>query len=137
MFTFYDDMYDFEEESWNICFNETLGKWITFYSWIPSFSENIYNVYFSFDRDTSKNIAKLGICNSDSDFADGITLSNNLLSDELDKTKSDDYWIVGELGLKNRNIPTGDGITTTLEFEIIRDVWSNYDDFKIETIDGK
>jgi hypothetical protein len=61
MFTFYDDSKGFEEVVWNLCWNEMFSKWITFYSWIPSFSENIYNQYFSFDRDSSKYITKLAM----------------------------------------------------------------------------
>lgn len=38
-------------EYWNLCFNETIGEFITFYSWIPSLSCNIDNIYFSFNRD--------------------------------------------------------------------------------------
>ena len=79
MFTFYDDLYGFEERVWNVCFNELIGKWITFYSWIPSYSENIYNQYFSFNRDTSKYISKLGISNIKSSFPDGIVVSNNII----------------------------------------------------------
>jgi len=41
MFTFYDDVYKDEEKVWNLCYNELLGEFITFYSWVPSFSENI------------------------------------------------------------------------------------------------
>ena len=59
MFTFYDDVDAIEEKAWNLCFNEPLEKFITFYSWIPSYSENINNIFFSFDRDTSKYISKL------------------------------------------------------------------------------
>ena len=59
MFTFYDDVDTIEEKVWNLCFSEVLEKFITFYSWVPSFSENINNVFFTFDRDTSKYIAKL------------------------------------------------------------------------------
>ena len=59
MFTFYDDVDTIEEKAWNLCFNEPLEKFITFYSWVPSYSENIDNIYFSFDRDTSKYMAKL------------------------------------------------------------------------------
>lgn len=81
MFTFYDNLYGFEEKVWNICYNEILGKWITFYSWVPSYSENIYNQYFSFNRDTSKWISKLGTCLKGSDFADGILLSENIIKD--------------------------------------------------------
>ena len=59
MFTFYDDIDTIEEKVWNLCFNEPLEKFITFYSWVPSYSENIDNIFFSFDRDTSKYIAKI------------------------------------------------------------------------------
>jgi hypothetical protein len=41
MFTFYDDVYEDEEKVWNLCYNELLEQFITFYSWIPSYSENI------------------------------------------------------------------------------------------------
>ena len=59
MFTFYDDVDTIEEKVWNLCFNEPLEKFVTFYSWVPSYSENINNIFFTFDRDTSKYIAKL------------------------------------------------------------------------------
>ena len=59
MFTFYDDVDTIEEKAWNLCFNEPLEKFITFYSWVPLYSENINNIFFSFDRDASKYIAKL------------------------------------------------------------------------------
>jgi hypothetical protein len=75
MFTFYDNLYGEEEKVWNICYNEILNKWITFYSWVPSYSEAINNLYFSFDRTTSKFITKLGVSNENSEDADGICLS--------------------------------------------------------------
>lgn len=81
LFTFYDNLYGHQEEIWNICFNELLNKWITFYSWVPSYSENIDNMYFSFDRNTSKKIAKLGISKSNNDFSNGIVLSENVYND--------------------------------------------------------
>lgn len=59
MFTFYDDINTLEEKVWNLCYNEVLDKFVTFYSWVPSFSENIDNIFFTFDRNTSKAIAKL------------------------------------------------------------------------------
>lgn len=58
MFTFYDDLNIKEEKVWNLCYNEIMQKFTTFYSWIPSYSENINNIFFSFDRETSKKIAK-------------------------------------------------------------------------------
>ena len=69
MFTFYDNTYGFEEKAWNICWNEIHQKFITFYSWIPSYSENIDNQFYSFDRNTSKFIAKLS-------GVDGLYLTN-------------------------------------------------------------
>ncbi len=59
MFTFYDDLNIKEEKVWNLCYNEVLQTFVTFYSWVPSYSENIDNIFFSFDRNTSKEIAKL------------------------------------------------------------------------------
>jgi len=37
--------------------------------------ENIHNIPFSFNRDVTKWIAKLGISHCDNSFADGIVLS--------------------------------------------------------------
>nr|DAG89824.1 MAG TPA: hypothetical protein [Crassvirales sp.] len=62
-----------------------LDKFITFYSWVPSFMENINNIPFSFNRETSKWIAKLGTSHSTSSFADGITLTNVVFDPTLDE----------------------------------------------------
>jgi len=51
MFTFYS-----ETKEWNLCYNENLQKFITYYSWTPSHSANINNVFFSFNKEVSKNI---------------------------------------------------------------------------------
>jgi len=64
MFTYYDNLEGLEEKAWNLCYNESLDMFVTFYSWIPSMMENINNIPFSFDRNTSKYIAKLGISKS-------------------------------------------------------------------------
>lgn len=79
MFTFYDNSQGLSEKSWNLCWNEVLGIFTTFYSWIPSEMVNIDNIPFSFDRTTVKAISKLGISDHGNDFSDGITLTNNLL----------------------------------------------------------
>ena len=79
MFTFYDNLYGISEKSWNLCYNEMLGIFTTFYSWIPSDMCNIDNIPFSFNRDTVKAIGKLGVSKHGTDFSDGITLSNNIL----------------------------------------------------------
>jgi hypothetical protein len=88
MFTFYDNTYGFEEKVWNLCWNEILERFITFYSWVPSYSENINNIPFSFDRTTSKWIAKLGTSHAKSSFADGITLTNVIIEDSFRDNKS-------------------------------------------------
>lgn len=123
MFTFYDNLYGFEEKVWNLCFNEYQQKWITFYSWVPSYSENIYNQYFSFDRNTSKWIAKLGVSQSGNDFSDGVTVDNVIITDN-------NYQAT--LSLSNRNLPTGDGATYTINYVLERDNYNNYTKFKIE-----
>lgn len=125
MFTFYDNLYGFEEKVWNLCYNEALQKWITFYSWVPSYSENIFNQYFSFDRNTSKWIAKLGISNHNNDFSDGVTVKNNII------TSAD--WD-SNLYLDNRTLPEGDNITfEDSTFELERDNYLNYKNFKVTT----
>lgn len=87
MFTFYDDINTLEEKAWNLCYNELLGKFITFYSWLPSFSENIDNIYFSFDRTSSKNILSISYNSSD------IIISNNNLSNVEESIYPELYYI--------------------------------------------
>lgn len=98
MFTFYDNLYGIHEKAWNLCWNEVLELFVTFYSWIPSEMQNIDNIPFSFDRDTVKAISKLGISDHGNDFSDGVTLSNNVLNVDYtgftvpDKTLSMSYY---------------------------------------------
>ena len=130
MFTFYDNLHGFNEKVWNLCYNETLGMWVTFYSWVPSYSENIYNQYFSFDRNTSKYIAKLGISKKDSDFADGVTLENNTIDQTtIDQTVGNTWQTT--LNLSNRNLPSGDNIIYDITYELVRDNQGNYKKFEI------
>ncbi len=79
MFTFYDNVYGTQDKSWNLCWNEILGVFTTFYSWIPSDLVNIDNIPFSFDRNTVKAISKLGVSDHGNDFSDGVTLTNTVL----------------------------------------------------------
>lgn len=126
MFTFYDNLENNEETVWNICYNETLQKWITFYSWVPSYSENINNQFFTFDRNTSKWIAKLGASKEGNYFSDSIVLSNNEIPNN---GKAKDK--IGEFNIINTNISNID--KAEKEFRIIsaniKD-WEKY--FKIE-----
>lgn len=123
MFTFYDNLHGFEEKIWNLCWNEDLQKWITFYSWVPSYSENIYNQYFSFDRNTSKWITKLGISHYGNSFSDGVTLENNIITED---------GLTTTLHLSNRILPTGDNIRYSIEYSLERDNYGNYKLFNIE-----
>lgn len=119
MFTFYDNLYGFEEKAWNICFNELLGKWITFYSWIPSYSANIDNIFFSFDRDSSKIYSKLAQSTTSNPCANGVTLDNPIGGS-------------GVLSLSNRYLPSAEyGITPHVSYTLERDPRGHYKHFSI------
>lgn len=128
MFTFYDNTYGFEEKAWNLCWNEYIQKFVTFYSWIPSFSENIYNTYFSFDRNTSKWIAKLGTSKKESDFAEGITLSKTVIEPYNSNTEG---IKIGNLSISDSLLPNSDGIRYTYSFSLEHDPLGNYNYFEL------
>lgn len=161
LFTFYDNTYGFEEKVWNLCWNELLQQFVTFYSWVPSVMENINNIPFSFNRDTSKWLAKLGTSHSDNSFADGITLSNNIINNTYDTNYSisdiDTYqytyqdkegkditvyskvplearkYLVGILSLSNRTLPTMNALPK-ITYSIERDISGNYNKFYIDKV---
>lgn len=158
MFTFYDNTTGFQEKVWNLCYNELLDKFITFYSWVPSFMENINNIPFSFNRDTSKWIAKLGTSHSTSSFADGITLTKVVFDPTLDErvvqnisvpisylTKNGTYkttygtvmttsYFVGILQLSNRVIPNYN-VPYDINYELCRDIYGNYKSFTLKKLE--
>ena len=45
-----------DELAWNLCYNEILQKFETFYSWIPLASANIDNQFYSFDREYAREL---------------------------------------------------------------------------------
>jgi len=47
MFTFYKNLEYGNMLAWNLCYNEVTKKMTTFYSWIPLYSDNINNTYYS------------------------------------------------------------------------------------------
>ena len=118
MFTFYDDLRTLEEKTWSLCYNEFLNKWITFYSWVPSYSANIDSVFFTFDRNASKMFAKLGVSTTDNPAADGVTLYNPLAGG-------------GTLSLSNRYLPNSDKVQSDVSFSIERDALGFYKYFRI------
>lgn len=158
LFTFYDNTYGFEEKVWNLCWNELLQKFITFYSWVPSYMENINNIPFSFDRNTSKWIAKLGTSHTENSFADGITLSNVVVENfenesgeivndfqvtvpyvtKTGEWKTVNYIVasscrtkyIGMLSLSNRVLPDSQ-VKYNITYSLERDQYGNYKNFEI------
>ena len=111
MFTFYDNLYGTHEKSWNLCWNELLGIFTTFYSWIPSEMQNIDNIPFSFDRNTVKAIGKLGVSDHGNDYSDGVTLSNNVLEVKHEEPKKQQVgdqeyieYVKATFQVKNKNL---------------------------------
>lgn len=160
LFTFYDNTYGFEEKVWNLCWNELLQKFITFYSWVPSYMENINNIPFSFNRDTSKWISKLGTSHTENSFADGITLSNVIIENLENKRgevvtnfkvpvsyiNKEGEWVttnysiandnksrkkyIGVLSLSNRILPDSQ-LHYQVSYSLQRDQYGNYKKFEI------
>lgn len=158
MFTFYDNTQGFEEKVWNLCWNELLQKFITFYSWVPSYMENINNIPFSFDRNTSKWVAKLGISHIESSFAEGITLTNVITNDTikddaavdnlnipityLDKHgqfktiygKAQNSKFIAGLFLSPKVLPNNQ-VCYNVKFSLEHDIQNNYKMFTIEPLE--
>ena len=122
MFTFYDDIYQDEEKVWNLCYNELLGAFITFYSWVPSFSANIDTKFFTFDRDTAKELSLLAKCNYSIQENQGVLVDNPVCDDSslqfeqitIDETLVDE---INENGFKI--ISSGDIILPDLYYSTI------------------
>lgn len=104
MFTFYDNTYGYEEKVWNLCWNEIVQQFVTFYSWIPSYSANIDNQFYSFDRNTSKYISKLS-------GVDGLSLDNPYIDLKPTNLILNPYF---SLNLNNRFIPNN----VSIEYEL-------------------
>lgn len=82
MFTFIKDNF-----TWNLCYNERQGMWITKYSWMPVYSENINNQFYSFSLDQSKEgDAKLYLHGRTGVF-DEIDYTDNNSTNQLKPTK--------------------------------------------------
>lgn len=120
MFTYYDDLNGFEEKVWNLCYNEKIERWTTFYSWIPSFSVNLYNNYFTFDRDTSKYVAKLGVSWNKSNDSTGIVLDSD--TQEVPLLDNGTF----NLRLKDVQEPNVKGIDISYKYSSHRDIYGFY-----------
>lgn len=73
MFTFYN--YETGKE-WNLCYNERADLWVTRYTWTPLYSENINNIFWSFDKKRAEVLACI-YNNKNTDR--GLRTSNNTL----------------------------------------------------------
>ena len=124
MFTYYDNTYGFEEVVWNLCYNEYQQAFTTFYSWLPSYSANIDNVYFSYDRNTSKWISKLGMSTLGSGNENGICMEDPIIKSGSFSQK---------LYLKNRPLPgeEDENHKFTYKFYLARDNFGYYKYFRI------
>jgi len=82
-------------------------------------------MYFSFNRDTSKWVSKLGLTNEISTMAEGVTLSNVVFKDEKDSAT---------LNLLGRSLPNdyNSGVTYHIEYSLERDNFGNYKHFNIK-----
>lgn len=114
MFTFYDQKYGFEDKAWNLCYNEITKSFVTFYSWLPSYSANIDNIFFTFDRSVSKYIAKLGSNDMMSNSKSGLVVNANVLP--VNSLENNTNVIMSIKGIYDRYIPENIGQTkVTLE----------------------
>lgn len=114
MFTFYDQKYGFGDKAWNLCYNEITKSFVTFYSWLPSYSANIDNIFFTFDRSVSKYIAKLGLNDMMSNSKSGLVVNANVLP--VNSLENNTNVIMSIKGIYDRYIPENIGQTkVTLE----------------------
>ena len=116
LFTFYDTVTTLEEKCWNLCFNEVANNWVTFYSWIPLFSDNIHNLYYSIDRMSVKPFALKWLSNPN----EPISIVYRVGAEKLSSNK----W---QLSINDQTYDTSN-ITYVLE----RDPWGNYNHFNID-----
>ena len=145
MFTFYDDIYKDEEKVWNLCYNELLDQFITFYSWVPSYSENIDTKFFTFDRRTSKNLTLLSKSNYSIPENKGVLVDSPILKDTYlgANLYYRDTNAVGTVTIRNadgttyqREVsiddkedsknPIENGLINNIKFKLEKDHWGNW-----------
>jgi hypothetical protein len=153
MFTFYDNTYGLEETVWNVCWNELQNSWVTFYSWVPGSSENIDNIYFSFDRNSIKWVSKLGKSNSQSTYSEGICIENVIFNSPNNSSNPNNIkvhdgvvWInptiansyvnsdriIGKLEIRSRNLPEVPGKSkVVVKYELLEDPFGSHLGFEL------
>jgi hypothetical protein len=151
LFTFYDDIFEDEEKVWNLCFNELTKQFVTFYSWVPSYSENIDTQFFTFDRKTSKVLSLLYNNNYNIPTNTGILLDTPVSSVDFgseDFTGIKVYYRDIKEGVsRSTQITNEDGYIANkenivsyenkdVEITILEDHWRNNKLFKIVKTEG-
>ncbi len=138
MFTFYDDIYKDEEKVWNLCYNELLESFVTFYSWVPSYSANIDTQFFTFNRDTSKWLSLLDKCNYANKNNYGVVIDSPVISNSAQlyyRVKNQKIFTI-----KNNNDETVKNVSIEVDeeqklknvnFKLEHDHWGNYKLFTI------
>lgn len=149
LFTFYDDVNKDEEKVWNLCYNELMGEtggeFITFYSWVPSYSENIDTQFFTFDRNTSKEIALLSKCTYCNPENHGVLLNPIFTINDSYQLTNDSqelyYRFNVPISVKEFNAGQQQSVKDVKEektlkhpdvtFELLKDHWKNNEYFTI------
>jgi len=87
---------------------------------LPSYSANIDNIFFTFDRNVSKYIAKLGLNNIESNSKSGLVVSANVLPVTYEANSPEPYRnaLMSIKGIYDRYIPENIG-QTKVTFEIL------------------
>lgn len=143
MFTFYDDIYKDQEKVWNLCFNEMLDIFVTFYSWVPSYSANIDNQYFSFNRNTSKVLTLAGKCNWNISSNNGILIDSPLVKDITSyegilhyRENNKSVTLLRDDGTTSEMIIDVNADDISFEFELEHDHWGNWKYFELDQNDS-
>lgn len=158
MFTFYDNLNTVEEKVWNLCYSTISGGsgFTTFYSWVPSYMENIQNIPFSFNRNTSKWIAQLGQSHEQNAFSKGITLTTNVYNNNFQSQQSIEYThyyttvegkqhsvicyldykpgLLGVLNIDQNLIHKNGNSDYAVIYNLQRDIYKNHELFEIKKL---
>ena len=89
IFTFYDCTRN-NKLDFNVVFNERIDKWITRTSWTPLSSENINNIFITFDKNVAHEIGLNAYSLKNTDISDGVVLDSNIYKEGK----------IGELSIK-------------------------------------
>ena len=143
MFTFYNTIYKEEEKVWNLCFNELLNQFITFYSWVPSYSENIDTQYFSFNRKTSQIMSLISRQNYYNTQNLGVVIDNYIFDGSYFnlyyRTKgSTTFTVYDQTEATTSTFEVNSDNSSTsfnrdVKFKLNKDGWGNYKKFEIKS----